>query len=90
VSVEEPKTLAEWKQHLDGLSGLELRDKAQAANSIVFVEALEAEGYTPDEIETVFILIAKRLVASGQVPPFDGLYDYTELAKDEPPVAVAG
>lgn len=84
----EPKSLAEWKQHLEQLSGLELRDKAQAANSMGFVETLEEEGYSPDEIETLFILIAKRLAATGQVPPFEGLYDYGRLAKQTPPVAI--
>jgi hypothetical protein len=53
-----------------------------------FVETLEEEGYSPDEIETLFILIARRLAATGQVPPFEGLYDYGRLAKQTPPVTV--
>ncbi|MBK7864540.1 MAG: hypothetical protein IPJ65_39260 [Archangiaceae bacterium] len=81
MSVEEPKDVAEWKAHLDGLSGLELRDKAQAANSMQFVELLQEDGFSADDIEAIFVLIAKRLVANGQVPPFDGLYDYSELAR---------
>lgn len=84
----DPKSLPEWKQYLDGLSGLELRDKAQAANSMGFVEQLEEEGYSPDEIETLFILIARRLKATGQVPPFEGLYDYVKLAATPPPVPI--
>jgi hypothetical protein len=80
MSVAEPTTLDEWKEHLDGLSGLPLRDKAQAANSMTFVKLLKADGYSPVEIESILVMIAKRLRADGQVPPLDGLYDYAELA----------
>ena len=75
-------------------AGVPNRDAVRALGSAQphieerFVKLLQSEGYSPDEIETLFILIARRLIADGQVPPFEGLYDYTALAKATPPVAI--
>jgi len=86
VSIENPKTLEEWKAYAATLEGSELRDKAIAANSPAFVRMLQDEGYGPEEIHSILIYIARRFAETGQRPPGRGLYDLFALMKATPPV----
>lgn len=86
MSVEHPKTLDEWKAYAAELEGMTLREKAIAANSMEFVDQLQEEGYSADEIHSIYVYIARRFAETGQRPPGDGLYDYFLLMKDTPPV----
>lgn len=83
-----PQSLDQWASYIAGLSGDDLRSKARAANNIDFVEELLGEGYSPDEVETVFVLLAKHLDRSDQMLPDAGLYSYRRMAKQTPPVAI--
>lgn len=69
------KTLEEWSDYLQTLSGAKLRSKAIAANSARFVKLLEEEGYVAEEIEQIVRLFSDRFLALGEEPPGGGLFD---------------
>lgn len=83
-----PRTMAEWAAYVASLDAAALAKKARAINSIDVVERLLADGLTPDEVETVYVLCAKRMQALGVRVADGGLYDWRELATRTPPVAV--
>lgn len=83
-----PKTLEDWARYIASLRGEGLWSKAIAANSITFVEQLLEEGYSPDEVETIMILLGQQFGRVGQTPPGRALYDLAELAKRPLPVPV--
>ena len=86
-----PVTLAEWQEYIGTLSGDELRSKAMAANSLSFMEALEAEGIARPVTMQILGLFAQRFVATGQEPPgryTGGLVDYGMLISTSPPEKV--
>jgi hypothetical protein len=88
MSTARPKTLEDWAHYIAGLSGADLRSKAHAVNTIDFVEELMDEGFGPDEVETLFILLAQHLDRLGMMLPDAGLYSYRRMAKQTPPVQV--
>lgn len=88
MSKDKPKSLPQWATYIAGLNGQDLRSKARAVNTIDFVEDCMAEGYTPDEVETLFILIARHLDRTGHMLPDAGLYSYRRMAQQTPPVAI--
>ncbi len=81
MSIQNPKTLAEWEAHIQTLDGEALRSKAVAANNARFVRSLGEEGYTGPEIETIFTLIALRFVETGQRMPESGYFELAKLAE---------
>lgn len=88
MSAEQPRSLEQWAHYIAGLSGADLRSKARAVNSIDFVDDMIDEGYSPDEIETLFILLAQHLKRTGQMLPDAGLYSYRRMAEQSPPIPV--
>lgn len=88
MSTTQPESLEQWAQYIAGLEGDDLRSKARAINRIDFVEALLDEGYSPDEVETLFILLAQHLARTDQMLPDAGLYSYRRMATQTPPVAI--
>lgn len=89
MSTTRPETLEQWAHYIAGLSGADLRSKARAVNRIDFVEELLDDGYSPDDVETLFVLLAQHLERTGEMLPDSGLYSYRRMAKQSPPVAVA-
>ena len=81
-----PKTIDEWRDYAATLAGEALREKVIAANSVMFVRRLQAEGYSAEEVHAIMIFLARRFRETGQVPPGDGLYDLAALAATTPPV----
>lgn len=88
MTAERPRSLDQWANYIAGLSGDDLRSKARAVNSIDFVDDLIEEGYSPDEVETLFVLLAQHLERTGQMLPDAGLYNYRRMATQEPPIPV--
>lgn len=88
MSLSRPENLGEWAQHIAQLHGPGLRSKAIAANQIGFVRSLLDDGFSPAEVETIFVLLAKQLVRAGQRPPRAGLYDLSLFASRTPPVPI--
>jgi hypothetical protein len=82
-----PRTLSEWRAHVDALEGSALLDEAEAANAIAFVEVLEGEGYAPAQIHAVLHAFARRCAVLGVRPPGGGLYDFAALARRPAPDA---
>lgn len=76
-----PQTVEEWAAYIRTLSGLELRSKGAAANSIEFVQTLQEEMYKPSEITEVLTLFALQFNVDEQAPPeMPGQYlSYTDL-----------
>lgn len=64
-----PQTVEEWAEYIRTLTGLELRSKGIAANSIEFVQMLQEELYQPQEITEVLTLFALQFNADEQAPP---------------------
>lgn len=88
MSTTRPESLEQWAHYIAGLCGDDLRSKARAINKIDFVEELLDEGYSPDEVETLFILLAQHLARTDQMLPDAGLYSYRRMAKQTPPVVI--
>ena len=83
-----PKTIDEWREYVSSLSGEELRSKARAANSWTFVQMLQDEKMSPEDISELFRLFAAQFVQTGQMPPSDGGYtNYAEIADLDPELA---
>lgn len=80
MSAEYPGSLAEWQQHIAALDEDALWEAARAANTASFVQQLQDEGATADDIHGVLILFARRLHALGLRPPGDGYLDLIALA----------
>lgn len=78
-----PTTLPEWKKYISSLRGEALRSKAIAANSLRFVQTLQGEGYSPDDIYAIHVLFAKQFLRTGQEPPSNGYVNYQKLARGE-------
>ncbi len=81
MSIQHPKTLAEWEAHIRTLEGDALRSKAIAANTARFVRSLGEEGYTGPQIEAIFGFIAKRFVETGQRMPESGYFELSKLVE---------
>lgn len=84
-----PRTLPQWAHYIAGLGGQDLRSKARAVNNIDFVEERISEGYSPDDVETLFILIAQQLQRTGLMLPDAGLYSYRRMSTQTPPIDIA-
>jgi len=85
-----PRTPEEWAAYVGRLSGQTLWDKALAANTPAFIEALQTDAYEPKEITRILRMFARRLVQDGQELPSraEGAYlDYGSLISmpPEPP-----
>ncbi len=81
MSQANPRTVAEWRQHVGGLEREELVKKAGLANSMGFVRQLQSGGYSAEEIHGVFSVIAGRL-AELRAPFPQGLYDLERLSRE--------
>jgi hypothetical protein len=88
MSKTKPKSMNEWAAHIAELTGEALCSKARAANNIDFVEARIDEGYSPDEVEALFVLLAKQLRRTDNMLPDAGLYSYSRMADQRPPIDV--
>jgi hypothetical protein len=82
MSVRHPRTIDEWRLHIAELEGEDLRSKALAANTARFVQALSREGWSGDDIRTIFVLLAKRFVDTSQAAPSAGFFDLAALGKE--------
>lgn len=89
MSLRRPRTLPEWAGYIATLSGEALSSKARAANSIDFAARLQDEGLSPDEVETLYVLLAKQMKRAGVRLTDDGLYSYARLAERDPPLPIA-
>lgn len=87
MSVEEPENMNEWYEYVQSIDSDELTNKAYAANSLSFVEALQEDGYTAQEIEDILFYFAQRLHEEDTcfVPKKgSGMYlSYQTLLRDE-------
>ena len=79
MSVAHPRSIEEWQAHVAQLSSEELWDKAAAANTVKFVESLQTEGYPAEDIEEIFLLMARRFKELEMVPPLEGYIDFRDL-----------
>ena len=79
MSLRHPRTPAEWRAYIEGLSDDELWEKAVAANTASFVQAMIKEGSSSEDLEGIFVALAKRFAQAGQRPPADGWFDLNEL-----------
>jgi len=86
MSAKFPTSSKEWANYISTLSGEQLRSKAIAANSIRFVQELQADRLDPDSINHVFRLLARQFVATGQEPPSDGYVDLKQIAETDPEI----
>lgn len=84
MSIEHPDNLAEWQDHIAGLEGETLRNKAIAANSYRFVQTLQEDGFSAQDIGEVLRMIARQFVVTGQEPVQDGYVDYKALIAEDP------
>ena len=64
-----PSTVEEWATYIKTLDGRGLWSKAIAANSVEFVQTLQAELLGPTEIEEIFLLFALQFVEVDMAPP---------------------
>jgi hypothetical protein len=87
MSVQDPQEMSEWYEYIQQIPVEKLTDKAYAANSLSFVEALQEDGYSPQEIEDILYWFAERLDEEETtfVPSYgSGLYlNYQTLLADE-------
>ena len=79
MSARHPRTPAEWRKYIEALRDDELWSKAVAANTAPFVQAMLKEGCLSDDLEGIFVCLAKRFQAAGQRPPADGWFDLNAL-----------
>jgi hypothetical protein len=56
-----PNDMTEWYTYIQELDVSDLTDKAYAVNGITFVEILQEEGYSPQDIEDILYWFAERL-----------------------------
>ena len=77
-------TAKEWRDYFQTLDGEALREKAIAANTASFVQSLQQEKLSAQEIHQVFIALAKRFKDTGQRPPSDGFYNLDTLIRNLP------
>jgi hypothetical protein len=87
MSTSRPESLGEWADYIATLDGARLASKARAANTIDFAARLQQDGLTQDEVETLYILLARQ-AARCAVRVGEGLYDFAELAARTPPIAM--
>lgn len=71
----------DWKSYVAELSGESLRNKAIAANTLVFVTTLLEEGSTPEDVTYVLTAFALRLMSDGQAIPQGMPGEYCNLAE---------
>lgn len=80
-----PYTVDDWVTYIATLSGVELRRKALAANTIAFVTTLKGEGRSGREIADVLVAFALQLKRDGQMPPVGGpgqYLSYTDVIEE--------
>jgi len=85
MSAEYPQSVEEWATYIAGLSGVSLRDKAIAANTLQFIEDLQEEGYSPSDITDILVLFALQFVVDGQAPAHgipDEYLSFPDLLED--------
>lgn len=82
MNPSEPKSLAEWRSYVAKLSEDALFEQAKAANSLGFIQTLQDEEYSADEIHEIFLAFARALGKTGLRPPADGVYDYFKLIEE--------
>ena len=83
MSTEHPRTLEEWQAHIEALTDEELWNKAKSANRASFVTKLLQEGYTGEEVESIFQMLAQAFLRIGQTPPASGYFSLSRLAEQK-------
>lgn len=86
MSTSAPRNLSEWADAIAAMPAEGLTRKARAINSIDFVDQLLADGLTAAEVESVYVLLAKRMKQLAVVMPDGGLYDWREMATRAVPI----
>lgn len=66
-----PRTQEDWASYVASLSGEILWSKAVAANTLSFVQGLQEEGSSGQDITDILLLFALRLEQDGQAVPTD-------------------
>ena len=64
-----PDTIPEWEEYVASFTGVELREQAIGANSLLFVEDLQGEGYSGKDIVRILTMFAHQLELEGQPLP---------------------
>ena len=67
-----PDTMEDWEFYIGSLEGEDLVSKAYAANTLSFVKMVTEEGYSPEKVEDILLLFAKRLEETGNMVPDGG------------------
>lgn len=78
-----PATLEEWQSYIQTLEGSDLRSKAIAANSRGFLDALQQDGFLPQESTAILRMFAGRLIQTNQEPPGGGYVEYFDLIMND-------
>ena len=71
-----PENLEEWSKYVSGLEEEELWSKALAANSLEFVQVLQEEGFSPEEITQILLMFARQFLVTEQALPVDAAGQY--------------
>lgn len=66
-----PESLEEWAQYIEELNGQDLWSKGVAANSLEFVQILQGEGFSGEDISQILYMMAKQFLKTGQMMPLD-------------------
>lgn len=67
--MERPETVEEWIDYVSDLDDESLLDEAMAVNTVLFSETLLSEGFSPDDVEDVYLAFGNELVTRGIEPP---------------------
>jgi len=75
MNIEDPRTPEEWEQYLDQFTAEQVLSKAKAANTNRFVGSMIKEGYSLQEVEGIFTMMAVKIKAGGFRPPMGTAFD---------------
>ena len=79
--INNPRTKEEWQNYFAQFSVEEVISKAKACNKNSFVRELVRQGYTLDEVEDIFIMMAVIILKGGYKPPKGNAYDLLTHAR---------
>jgi hypothetical protein len=66
-----PENLDEWAQYIEALSGQELWSKGIAANTLEFVQTLQDEEFSGEDIAQILYMMAQQFIKTDQLMPTD-------------------
>ena len=81
MNIEDPRTPEEWEQYLDQFTAEQVLSKAKAANTNRFVGSMIKEGYSLQEVEGIFTMMAVKIKAGGFRPPMGTAFDLGSVQK---------